>query len=155
MKSKKIIMILIILSMIVVDQIIKYCLINVNIEVIKDIFSFSYIKNTGIAFGMTLNMLLIIITNIILITVLFIILLKNKFHNFINTGIMFIIIGGTSNLIDRIFRGYVIDYINIPILAFPKFNLADIFIVLGIILLISIVFKNLISLSKEDQKVNE
>lgn len=37
-----------------------------------------------------------------------------------------------GNLIDRIFRGYVIDFINIfPSINFPKFNFADIYITMG------------------------
>ena len=48
-----------------------------------------------------------------------------------------IVSGGTSNLIDRIFRGYVVDYIDInQIFNYPIFNIADISVVLGVILLI-------------------
>ena len=51
-----------------------------------------------------------------------------------------IIGGGTSNLIDRIVRGYVVDYIDInQIFSYPIFNIADISIVLGSILLIAFV----------------
>lgn len=52
-------------------------------------------------------------------------------------SLIMIISGGTSNLTDRIFRGYVVDYIDInQIFKYPIFNMADISIVLGVILLI-------------------
>jgi len=62
---------------------------------------------------------------IILLLLLF---LKTK-----NTALLLIIFGGISNLFDRIYFGYVIDWINISI---STFNIADIMIILGIICLI-------------------
>ena len=48
-----------------------------------------------------------------------------------------VISGGLSNLIDRIFRGHVVDYIDInQIFNYPVFNIADICVVIGAILLI-------------------
>ena len=66
-------------------------------------------------------------------------LIKNykNINNLIKVFLIMIISGGTSNLIDRIFRGYVVDYIDInSIFKYPVFNMADISIVLGVILLI-------------------
>ena len=47
--------------------------------------------------------------------------------------------GSIGNLIDRIFKGYVIDFIDINILDFPNFNIADISIVPGVIVLLYII----------------
>lgn len=85
------------------------------------------------------NQLFIIIANILLISMLLVFLIKNykNINNLIKIFLIMIISGGTSNLIDRIFRGYVVDYIDInQIFKYPVFNIADISIVLGVILLI-------------------
>ena len=71
-----------------------------------------------------------------------------------------IIAGGVSNLIDRLFRGFVVDYIDInQLMSFPIFNLADLCISIGwIILVISIIrfwFKEVRTLEKNKNKENE
>ena len=48
-------------------------------------------------------------------------------------SLVLILTGGISNLFDRIFRGYVIDFIDTNLLNFPSFNIADISIVIGIV----------------------
>ena len=50
-----------------------------------------------------------------------------------------ILSGSIGNLIDRVFRGYVIDFIDVNLFNFPNFNIADIAITLGIIYLIVLV----------------
>lgn len=85
------------------------------------------------------NKLVIIISNIIIIGIMikFLISKIEDLDKKILYSLSLIISGGTSNLIDRIFRGYVIDYIDInQLIKLPMFNIADIFIVLGIIVLI-------------------
>lgn len=70
---------------------------------------------------------------------------KNKISKSIPIIISFIIAGGISNLIDRIFRGAVIDFIDItPIINFPVFNLADIMIVIGVAIFMIEMIKNII-----------
>ena len=52
-------------------------------------------------------------------------------------ALSFIIGGGLANLVDRLFRGYVIDYIDINnLFTYPIFNIADICIVIGVIMII-------------------
>lgn len=85
------------------------------------------------------NSLIVIILNIILIGCLIYYLLKN-FDNLSNPILIafFIILGGgISNIVDRVFKGFVIDYIDINyLIKYPIFNLADIFIVVGVVLII-------------------
>ena len=80
----------------------------------------------------------ITIFNILLMTILMCFTLKSysSLKNTKITSIALILGGGIGNLIDRLFRGHVIDYIDInKFITYPLFNLADICIVLGVILI--------------------
>ncbi len=96
------------------------------------------------------NRWIIILISILLVSVLFTIInkeyLKKEKDNNINNFTYGILIGGIfGNLFDRVLRGYVIDYVALKFFdySFPIFNLADIFITIGVILIV-------ISLIKED-----
>lgn len=55
----------------------------------------------------------------------------------VKISLIMVISGGVSNLIDRLVRGNVVDYIDInAIISYPVFNIADVFIVLGVMLII-------------------
>ena len=94
------------------------------------------VNNPGIAFGInpenTSNIMLVIV--VIGIIINFICQQKDKIDLKTSISLSLIIAGGISNLIDRIFRGAVFDFIRIG--NFPIFNLADCFIVIGWILLV-------------------
>ena len=60
-----------------------------------------------------------------------------------------IIGGGVGNLIDRVYRGYVIDYINLEIINFAIFNLADICVTCGTAVLLVILAREMIQEEKE------
>ena len=110
--------------------------IDKDISIIKDIFYFTYVKNNGAAFSLLTSkvILLVILSMLALIFLIYFITKYNKN----NIGYFFLIGGIIGNLIDRIFLGYVIDFIGINIFnySFPIFNIADIFIVLGAIFVI-------------------
>ena len=83
---------------------------------------------------------IIIALNVILIGALIYYILANS-KSLKNNNVLFpitmIIGGGLSNLIDRLFRGAVVDYIDInSIFKYPIFNLADIFITSGVVIII-------------------
>ena len=83
-------------------------------------------------------------------------LLASKKYNFeknAKLGMTLIIAGGIGNLIDRVFRGYVVDYIDISeLFNYPVFNFADICIVVGVILVMAIIIINTI---KSQENINE
>ena len=123
---------------IIVDQLSKFLITNKSISLIPNFLEFNYTKNTGGAFGIgRINYILIISILIIIGIIVFLIKENKKITNFI--PFVLILSGSIGNLIDRIFRGYVIDYIDINLLNFPNFNIADISIVFGVIILLYII----------------
>jgi signal peptidase II len=136
MKKRAILLTLLILTLIIFDQLTKWLVItNIkenSITVIQNILNFTYVENKGVAFGINSNggiSNIIISIFIIIIIIRFMVKMTNKFTNI---SLALILAGGFGNLIDRIFRGRVIDFIDIsPVFNFPTFNIADILVVIG------------------------
>tara|TARA_B100000900_G_C20260541_1_gene585815 strand:+ start:86 stop:538 length:453 start_codon:yes stop_codon:yes gene_type:complete len=136
--------VLILFTIISLDQFSKL-LINDNYFFNKDfiIFSFKYIRNYGAAFNIFSGnriflSLISILSSIILIYFIF---FKENINLLNKYGLSFILAGSLGNGIDRIIKGYVIDFINIEIFDFPIFNIADISINIGCFILIFNYFK--------------
>ena len=129
-----------------IDQIVKYIVSynNLNVWIIRRFLGFIYTKNTGIAFSLfSGNRLFIITFSIILIAILIGIIkhdyLDKKIDNKLLNIAYGILLGGIlGNLIDRIVRGYVVDFVSLKIFKyyFPIFNLADICITIGIVIIL-------------------
>ena len=134
--------------LIIVDQIVKVAVVtNIKddaVTIIKGILRFSYCENEGVAFSLgNGHVPVFIVLNLLMICGLVVFYERNKKNFNLVNKIFFtmVIAGGTSNLIDRAFRGYVIDFIDIgELFDFAIFNVADIFIVCGIIGLVISVF---------------
>ncbi len=143
---KKIISISIIFLLldIISKQIIVHLLgINESITIIKNFFSLTLAKNTGIAFSLLEGKIPFIIITTFFIICLLIESVKNNTNDKLEMICYALIIGGAlGNLLDRIIYGYVIDFLAFKIFkySFPIFNLADSFIVIGILI---IVIKNM------------
>lgn len=141
--------VIILLLIILFDQVTKMILINQNITIIPSFLSFNYTQNTGAAFNIgTNNIITIIIINVIIIGLIIKFIKDNDLHIGALLSLFIVLAGGISNLIDRIFRGFVIDFIDVNIFNFPNFNVADICIVLGIIFLIVITIKSMLCKEK-------
>ena len=138
---------LISLAIFISDQFSKY-IINLNYKSLinKDLFFFSldYVKNFGAAFNIFSGsrIFLSLVSIIITIILSFIIFNKNNISNIEFLSYSFILGGTIGNGIDRITKGYVIDFIKINFVQFPIFNLADIFINIGFILFVYSFIKN-------------
>ncbi len=136
---------LIIICLIVIDQVIKICIPKESIPFLPGKIYINYAENTGGAFSiLSGNILTVIAANALVLALVFrfLIFQFDKMDNFTKYTICLILSGGISNLIDRIIRGFVIDYIDISkIIDFPIFNLADMCIVCGWILLIFLTIK--------------
>lgn len=140
---------IIVVAIIAVDQLTKY-LIASNLElheevtVIPNFFSIAYVRNEGIAFGMLsdfglLSKILVMILTSLMIVVAILMILKKFVSNPISiVAVSFIIGGGIGNLIDRAILQYVVDFFAFTFWGrdFAIFNVADIFVTVGTILLI-------------------
>ena len=132
---------------ILIDQFTKYLMFyNHKIFINKDflLFRLDFVKNYGAAFNIFSGsrIFLSIISSIFSILLIYLILRKNNL-NFIDLFSYSFILGGTiGNGIDRILKGFVVDFINLNIINFPVFNIADISINVGFIFLLYRIFKN-------------
>lgn len=121
----------------ILDQLIKYYIFmnKPQIVLISDWLEITYAENTGTIFGMAqgTNIIFAIISIIIIFIAIYIILKTTKKNSYKRNLWQLILAGGVSNLIDRIFRGFVIDYVSLKF--FGVCNLADFLIVIGVILL--------------------
>lgn len=104
------------------------------------------IKEWLLAYGEHAGVIVIILNSIIIGCLIYYIIKNyNKLNKYILIASSMILGGGISNLLDRVFRGYVVDYIDINyLIKYPIFNLADIFIVIGVLLIIgNLLFKEI------------
>ncbi len=104
-----------------------------DIAVIDKVLYFRYTENTGVAFSMFSDnrWVLVGVTSVMLIVALAFFLsgkIKDKAELF---ALSLIIAGGVGNLIDRLSLGYVIDFIDVRIIHFAIFNVADMCITVG------------------------
>ena len=130
-----------------IDQFTKY-LISYKHKVFinKDfiLFRLDYVRNYGAAFNIfSGNRLFLSIISIIFSLIIIYLIIRKKSSNIIEYISYSFILGGTiGNGIDRIINGYVIDFINLNIINFPVFNIADISINIGFIFLFYSILKN-------------
>lgn len=122
------------------DQLSKYLVqekLTETYYIFGDFFRLEYAENFGVAFGIPIPFLLLVTLNIVLITVIIFFAAKElKLQMPIAKASISLILGGAiGNLIDRFANGFVVDFIGVY--RWPNFNLADIFITLGVLLLIA------------------
>ena len=111
-----------------------------NIKVIDGWFDFTFVENRGAAFGILEGQRWFFIILTIAVTIGVIIYLrkmkeKDCAHNFLRFSLVLILAGAWGNAIDRLLRGYVVDYFEFTFINYPVFNVADIYVVAGTILL--------------------
>jgi len=132
---------------VLIDQFTKYLMFyNKKLFINKDflLFKLDFVKNYGAAFNIfSGNRIFLSLKSIIFsILLIYLILRKNTLNQFDLFAYSFILGGTIGNGIDRILKGFVIDFINLNIINFPVFNIADISINLGFIFLLYRIFKN-------------
>lgn len=131
---------LIILATLITDQITKLLAIkhlkDGTFPIIQDVFHLTYLENTGAAFGIGKNSTWLL-TALSLIILAAVIIAYRKYKpkkKTVKVGAALIISGAIGNIIDRVCRGYVVDFLDFRLINYPVFNFADCCIVIGAIL---------------------
>ena len=140
------------LTLVILDQVTKELVINFfnlyDSVALLPIINLTFVVNYGFAFGLlnnpSLNQLLVSLVILAIILYFLYLLIKTQDKVFQLT-LTLILAGALGNFIDRIFRGFVIDFIDIYIGKYhwPAFNIADSCITVGfVVLMINILFLN-------------
>ncbi len=132
---------------VLIDQFTKYLMFhNKKLFINKDflLFKLDFVKNYGAAFNIFSGsrIFLSLISILFSIILIYLIFRKNTLNSFDLFSYSFILGGTFGNGIDRIYKGFVVDFINLNIINFPVFNIADISINIGFIFLLYNIFKN-------------
>ena len=132
---------------ILLDQFTKYLMFdNHKLFINKDflLFKLDLVKNYGAAFNIFSGsrIFLSLISIFFSILLIYLIFRKNSSNSLDLYSYSFILGGTIGNGIDRIYKGFVVDFINLNIINFPVFNIADISINIGFIFLMYNIFKN-------------
>ena len=117
----------------------NYLFLNQSIK-INQFFDIVYVQNYGVSFGLFSreipHWVLVLIALLVVILILYLMIISNK--NLEKNAYFLIIAGAIGNIIDRILNSYVVDFISLHYEMFywPSFNFADIYITIGIIMLL-------------------
>ena len=150
--------------MIAADQLIKIWAVDSltkidTIPLIQDVLHFTYVENRGAAFGIMQGKvnILLIVTGVFLAVMLVAVLTKKIQGNFRIWSFSLVIAGGIGNLIDRAYRGFVVDYIDFRLINFPVFNLADCCVCVGVfaVLLYEFIIEPAIAKKKGETESSE
>lgn len=134
-----------VMLLVIVDQFTKHLAIiklkdNEPFVLIKNVFELRYLENRGAAFGIMQNqiMFFVIITLVMVIGILYLYFKcpSEKKYSPIKICMIFIIAGAFGNLIDRVFRGFVVDFFYFSLINFPIFNVADIYVTVSFFVLV-------------------
>ncbi|KAF1302487.1 MULTISPECIES: signal peptidase II [Enterococcus] len=130
------------LLILILDQIVKWWTVanfalGESQTVIPNIFSLTHIRNTGAAWSMMEGQIVFFaVVTIIAVSVCGYLLVKNRHGNkFFTFGLTLIIAGALGNFIDRVRLGYVVDMFQTDFINFPIFNVADMSLVIGVIMI--------------------
>lgn len=136
LSKESILLIGIVIMIVIIDQVFKIWVENSGeISIISGILTFHKSENTSAAYGIGSNStLMYVATNLVILSVIFkFITTQNEFvDRKLKIFLSFILAGGISNVIDRVLRGYVIEFINFgQVRGLPILNIADIFVLIG------------------------
>ncbi|QTJ51746.1 signal peptidase II [Dolosigranulum pigrum] len=117
------------------------------VPVIPNVLSLTYIRNSGAAWSILEDQMIFfyVITVVVVGALIYFLHTEGKRSSIASTGIAFIMGGAIGNFIDRLHLKYVIDMIRLEFINFPIFNVADMALTIGVIILIGyIVYDELV-----------
>lgn len=131
--------------LILIDQITKIMAENAlqskpDIPLISGVFELSYVQNTGGAFSLFDGQVKIfaVLTSILCIALIYFYLKIPTTKEYAVYRFLAVLLtaGGIGNVIDRIFRGYVVDFLYFKLINFPVFNVADCYVTISLVVLL-------------------
>ena len=130
----------IVIISVVIDQISKY-IVSSNMQVgesfglVKYVLNITYLRNSGAAFGILKDhrwiFMIASIIAIIAMAAILIYFIKNKSFMWMQAAFALILGGGIGNMIDRLYQGYVVDFLEFDFVEFAIFNIADSCVTVG------------------------
>jgi len=134
----------------------KFMLLGHSEKILGDFVRYTYIQNTGMAFGIHIGNRLVFTIFLLLASLIILgYLFKARGDRpMVRVSLALILGGAIGNLIDRIFSGAVVDFIDVGIgsLRWPVFNVADSAVSIGMILLISVILFSWVSQSLPEKQ---
>lgn len=145
--------------LVIIDQLTKYLTVqNIElrevVEVIPNILSFTYIRNTGAAFSILEGQMwfFYIVTILVVAGIIYYMYTEAKEDKILGYLLALILAGALGNFIDRLFLHYVVDMIKLEFIDFAIFNVADSYLTIGIIALLIYTIYDETKTQKEDDR---
>ena len=114
-----------------------------SMTVVDGILDMTFVENRGVAFGMLAGQrwLILVLTGVIAGALIYFYrtLPKKKAYLPLRAALLLVLSGAVGNIIDRVFRGYVVDFFEFTFFDWPVFNVADIYVVAGVILMVLLI----------------
>ena len=136
-----------------IDQLTKYlALVNLkpigSTTVVDGFLDLTFVENRGVAFGMFSGkkwfILLLTLCIVAFLVYYFVKMPRTKEYQWVRCAMVLVLAGAVGNMLDRVFRGYVVDFFYFSLIDFPIFNVADIYVVvatIGLFILFLFVYK--------------
>ena len=144
MKNLNILPIIAVAALILLDQGTKFWALASlkpihNMTLVEGFMDLTFVENRGVAFGMFSGQrwFILLLTGIIAVGLIWFykVMPKKKEYFPLRVSLVMVLSGAIGNIIDRLFRGYVVDFFEFTFFEWPVFNVADIYVVVGVTLL--------------------
>ena len=132
-----------------IDQLTKYlALVNLkpigSTTVVDGFLDLTFVENRGVAFGMFSGkkwfILLLTLCIVAFLVYYFVKMPRTKEYQWVRCAMVLVLAGAVGNMLDRVFRGYVVDFFYFSLIDFPIFNVADIYVTMTFIVLVLLIF---------------